>query len=71
MAVNDSNVTFRPATLQDYEGVLAISGPDHYEGYDYLADWYDLLVKSPSRRCFVVLCELQNSKSIIPTFLVD
>ena len=66
MAVNSSNVTFRSATLQDYEGVLAISGPDHYEGYDYLADWYDLLVNSPSRRCFVGVV---NSKIVSQSFL--
>ena len=65
-AVNNSSVMFRPATLQDYEGILAISGPDHYEGYDYLADWYDLLVKSPSRRCFVGVV---NSKIVSQSFL--
>ena len=46
-------VTFRPATLDDYEGVLAVSGPNHYEGYDYLPDLYETFVKSPFRRCFV------------------
>ena len=48
-----ASLTFRAAQPADYEGVLAMSGPGHYEGYDYIPDWYDMLVKSPNRRSFV------------------
>ena len=53
MASEGASLTFRAAQPDDYEGVLAMSGPGHYEGYDYIPDWYDMLVRSPNRRSFV------------------
>ena len=52
MDVDLSKVIYRPATLDDYAGVLAIS-QNVYDGADYLPQQYHMLYNDPHSNFFV------------------
>lgn len=47
MTTSMDSVTFREVTMDDYEPVMQIRRPDEvYNGFDYLPDYYMLLLKT-------------------------
>ncbi|XP_073417769.1 probable N-acetyltransferase 16 isoform X2 [Dendrobates tinctorius] len=51
-----SQIDFVPATAEDYEAVMSISG-GIYNGTDYLPFKYQAWLKDPQRRMFLAKCE--------------
>ena len=61
-----AGITIREATLDDKEAVLAIH--DHvYDGRDYLPQFYDEILSSPSVTAFVLVHE----ETIVSIYIFD